>query len=139
MLKAVIDTNQFVSSFISKQGPSAKLIDLWKEQHFILVTSFEILAEIKEVFEYPRISQKYKLNKEDIRLFLHLIEHEAVVVPKLPIVHIIKDDPGDNKFLACAQVAKAEYIISGDKHLLSLGRYGSTAIVTVKDFLLICP
>lgn len=139
MLKAVIDTNQFVSSLISKQGPSAQLIDRWREQRFILVTSPEIIAEIQRVLEYPHISKKYKLSKSDVQSLLTLIEHEAVVIPKLPAVHVIKDDPDDDKFLACAFAARAEYIVSGDQHLLSLGSYKSISIVTVKEFLLICP
>ena len=125
MLKVVIDTNQFVSSLISKQGKSARLVDLWRQQYFILVTSLEIIAEIKKVLEYPHITQKYKLNKADIQSLLILIEHEAVIVPNSPVVNVIKDDPDDNKFLACALAAQAEYIVSGDQHLLSLGRYGS--------------
>ena len=139
MLKVVIDTNQFVSALISKKGQSARLLDLWREQHFILVTSLEIIAEIKEVLEYPHISKKYKLNKADITSLLFLIEHEAVVIPALPAVCIIKDDPDDNKFLACALAAKADYIVSGDQHLLSLGNYESISIITVKDFLAIIP
>ena len=139
MLKAVIDTNQFVSSLISKQGPSAQLIDRWRERRFILVTSPEIIAEIQRVLEYPHISKKYKLSKSDVQSLLTLIEHEAVVIPKLPAVHVIKDDPDDDKFLACAFAARAEYIVSGDQHLLSLGSYKSISIVTVKEFLLICP
>lgn len=139
MLKAVIDTNQFVSSLISKQGPSAQLIDRWREQRFILVTSLEIMAEIQRVLEYPHISKKYKLKPLDVQSLMTLIEHEAVIIPKLPAVHIIKDDPDDDKFLACALAARAEYIVSGDQHLLSLGSYKSISIVTVKEFLLICP
>ena len=135
MLKVVVDTNQFVSALISKKGPSARLLDLWRQQHFILVTSPEIILEIKKVLEYPHISQKYKLAKAEIHSLLLLIEHEAVVLSSLPAVHIIKEDPDDNKFLACALAAKAEYIVSGDRHLLSLGSYQSIAIVTVKDFL----
>ncbi len=138
MLKAVIDTNLFVSALISKQGPSAQLLDRWRQQEFILVTSLEIIEEIQRVLEYPHIGKKYKLSKADVQSLLILIEHEAVVIPKLPTIHIIKDDPDDDKFLACALAAKAEYIVSGDQHLLSLGSYKSIAIVTVKDFLLKC-
>ncbi|MDE2231540.1 MAG: putative toxin-antitoxin system toxin component, PIN family [Candidatus Omnitrophica bacterium] len=135
MLKVVVDTNQFVSALISKRSQSARLLELWKNQHFILVTSPEIIAEIKEVLEYPHIRQKYKLSKVEIVSLLVLIEHEAVVLPSLPAVHIIKDGPDDNKFLACALAAQAEYIVSGDRHLLNLGSYGPVSIVTVKDFL----
>jgi len=138
MLKVVIDTNQFVSALISKQGLPAQLLDSWKQQRFVLVTSPEIIAEIQRVLEYPQISKKYKLSKSDVQSLLNLIEHEAVVIPKPPAVHIIKDDPDDDKFLACALAAQAEYIVSGDQHLLSLGSYKSISIVTVKQFLLIC-
>ena len=138
MLKVVVDTNQFVSALISKKGQPARLLDLWRQQHFILVTSLEIVAEIKEVLEYPHISQKYKLKKADVQSLLLLIEHEAIVLPSLPAVHIIQDDPDDNKFLACALAAKAEYIVTGDRHLLSLGSYESISIVSVKDFLQNC-
>ena len=91
------------------------------------------------MLKYPHISKKYKLSKSDVQSLLTLIEHEAVVIPKLPAVHVIKDDPDDDKFLACAFAARAEYIVSGDQHLLSLGSYKSISIVTVKEFLLICP
>jgi putative PIN family toxin of toxin-antitoxin system len=138
MLKAVIDTNQFVSALISKQGPSAQLLDRWRERKFILVTSHEIIAEIQRVLEYPHIAKKYKLSKSDVQSLLILMEHEAAVIPEPPTVHIIKEDPDDDKFLACALAAKAEYIVSGDQHLLGLGRYMSISIVTVKDFLLKC-
>jgi putative PIN family toxin of toxin-antitoxin system len=138
MLKAVVDTNQFVSALISRQGPSAQLLDRWRQQKFILVTSSEIIVEIARVLEYPHIAKKYKLSQADIQSLLTLIEHEAVVIPRPPIVHIIKDDPDDDKFLACAIAAKAEYIVSGDEHLLSLSSYKSISIVTVKDFLLKC-
>ena len=139
MLKVVIDTNQFVSALISKQGKPAQLVNLWRNQHFILVTSPEIIAEIKKVLEYPHIAKKYKLKKADIQSLLVLIEHEAVIVPSLPVINVIKDDPDDNKFLACALASQAEYIVTGDQHLLTLCKYGSISIVTVKDFLLICP
>jgi uncharacterized protein len=139
MLKVVIDTNQFVSSLISRKGKPAQLVDLWRQQHFILVTSPEIIAELKEVLEYPQIRKKYNLKKTDIQSLLNLIEHEAVIVASLPIVDVIKEDPDDHKFLACALAAQAEYIVTGDQHLLNLGRHGSILIVTVKDFLLIYP
>jgi putative PIN family toxin of toxin-antitoxin system len=138
MLKAVIDTNQFISALISKQGPSAQLLDRWRQQKFILLTSPEIITEIKRALEYPHIVKKYKLGQSDIQSLLMLLEHEAVVIPKPPAVHIVKDDPDDDKFLACAIAAKAEYIVSGDQHLLSLGNYMSISIVTVRDFLLKC-
>jgi putative PIN family toxin of toxin-antitoxin system len=42
------------------------------------------------------------------------------VIPDLPIDPVVKRDPDDDKFLACAVGAQAEWIVSGDNHLLSL-------------------
>jgi predicted nucleic acid-binding protein len=47
----------------------------------------------------------------------------------------IKADPTDNKFLACALEAKADYIVSGDNHLLSLKHFHGIQIVDAKTFI----
>lgn len=135
MLKAVIDTNQFVSGVIVTHGPSAELISAWRSQKFILITAEVIIQEVREVLHYPRILRKYRLNPKDIDIFLRLLEQEAVVVQHLPYLRVIKEDPDDDKILACAFVAEADYIVSGDNHLLNLRSYKNIPIVTVKEFL----
>lgn len=135
MLKAVVDTNQFISSLISKKGPSAKLIDAWRDYKFLLIISQDILTEMKRVFYYPRIITARHLNKQDIETFIAFIEKRATIVSHTPSVEAIKDDPDDNKILACALEAQADYIVSGDEHLLSLHQYQNIKVVTVREFL----
>lgn len=135
MLKVVLDTNQFVSSLITPKGPSAKLLQAWRESAYILITSREIIKETERALRYPHISQKYRLREEDIGSFLHLIEHEAVVLSDSFRVDVIKEDLDDNKILACALEAKAQYIVSGDGHLLALRQFKEIAIVSVREFL----
>jgi uncharacterized protein len=51
---------------------------------------------------------------------------------------IVLADPDDDIFVRCAQVAEASYVVSGDHHLLDLGKYGEICIITVvRDFLAI--
>lgn len=135
MFKVVIDTNQFVSSVIIKQGPSAQLLQAWREHYYILIISKGILEEIKRALEYPHIIKKYPLNKQDIEAFIRLIEHEAIILADSIQLDVIKDDPSDNKVLACALEVVADYIVSGDKHLLNLHQYENIPIVTVQEFL----
>lgn len=135
MLKAVLDTNQFVSSIIVKKGVPAQLLRAWQEHAYILTTSRQIIAEVERALHYPRILKKYHLQEKDIQALINLIEHEAIVLPSPRRVNIIKDDPDDNQVLACALEAKAPYIVSGDKHLLKLGQYKNISIVTVREFL----
>ena len=50
-------------------------------------------------------------------------------------LEVIQEHPADNKILECALAAKADYIVSGDKHLLNVGAYKKTKIVSTNDFL----
>lgn len=135
MLKVVLDTNQFVSSLIVKHGIPAQLLQAWYEHLFIMITSREIPQEIERVLYYPRIFKKYRLTEEDVKGLIVLIEHEAIVISNTPTITIIKEDPTDNKVLSCALKAEANYIVSGDRHFLTLRQYQNIDIVTPREFL----
>ena len=49
-------------------------------------------------------------------------------------VDAVADDLEDNKFLACASAARANFIISGDQHLLRLKKFDDISIVTPARF-----
>ena len=57
-----------------------------------------------------------------------------VVVPHSP-VHVIREDPADDRILECAAAAKADMIVSGDSHLLELREWRSIRIVSPTDFM----
>ena len=135
MLKAVIDINLFVSGLISKKGNPAKLLQLWHDHAFLLVISQAMVKEIERVLQYPRIRNKYNLKDQDLEQAVGTIKKFAVVLPDAIGLDVVKDDPDDNKVLACALAAQADYIVSGDGHLLKLGVFENIPIVTAKDFL----
>lgn len=67
-----------------------------------------------------------------------ILRHYAVLtrlVSPVRIPEIIKDDPSDNQVLACALAADANFLVSGDQHLLSLGAYEGVKIVSAGDLL----
>ena len=135
MLKAVIDVNLFVSGMISKKGNPAKLLQLWRGRAFLVVISEQMIEELERVLRYPRVRTKYNLKDEDIGLAVGAIKKFAIVLPDLIKLNVIKEDPDDNKVLACALAAQADYIVSGDNHLLDLGVFENIPIVTVKGFI----
>jgi len=47
----------------------------------------------------------------------------------------IAEDPTDNKIIECAVAGEADYIVSGDRHVLDLLRYRNIAVVTPNNFL----
>jgi len=135
VLRVVLDTNVFVSGLLSKTGLPAKILDAWRAGQYLLIASPPIVAEIKRVLQAPRIKEKYFITDGDIEQLITLLEKEALIVPvHTDVKNAIPDDPSDEIFLACAVDAAADFIVSGDRHLLELSEYKDISIVTVHEF-----
>ena len=135
MLRVVLDTNVFVSGLLSKTGLPAKILDAWQAGQYLLIASPPIVAEIKRVLQAPRIREKYFITDGDIEQLIILLEKEALIVPGYTDVNdAIPDDPSDEMFLACAVDAAADFIVSGDRHLLEISEYKGISIITVNEF-----
>lgn len=134
-LVAVIDTNLFISGLFGRNTTTAELQELWIRQEFQLGTSLEIMKEVSRVLQYPRIKERLIDDDETVRRFFRLVFRKAVIARDNIQTDRIVDDPTDNKFLACALEIKADYIVSGDNHLLSLKHFHRTQIVEAKAFI----
>ena len=64
-----------------------------------------------------------------------MIAEQSMWVEPLERLAAISSDESDNRYLECAVEGGAQYIISGDKHLLELGEYRGIAIVSAADFI----
>lgn len=134
MHRVVIDTNVLVSGIIQKSGFPYNVVRLWERGDIVLVTSLEMIEEARRVLNYQKIKGKYGLDADDIKqTILNLLKYSAVIY-NLPALNVIKEDPQDNKVMATALEGKANYIISGDSHLLNLKNYKGIEIVTAKRF-----
>lgn len=129
--KVVLDTNVLISSILFT-GELARIVDLWKRGKIVPVVSRETFDEFRKVLEY----QKFGLTKGEIRT---IIKEE--VLPFFEIVEIPDEvsgvcrDPDDDKFIACALAASAEFIVSGDKDLSEVAKYKSVKIIRASDLL----
>ena len=134
-ITAVLDTNVFVSAAISKKGAPGKLMALLEAEAFGVVMSSAILEEIAAVMRYTKIATSYHLTEDWIVEYLdHLRDVVTWTEPDVKL-NIIEEDPSDNKYLECAVSAGAQYIVSGDKHLLGLRSYQGVEILTPAAFL----
>ena len=95
----------------------------------------EILEELVDVLS--RDCFKLKLDNVDnsIEGILSRITSISTIVEPRETLDVIDEDPEDNKFLECALEGGAEYIVSGDKHLLSMGEFKEIKIVKSRKFL----
>jgi uncharacterized protein len=130
LIRAVIDTNIFISSFFG--GNPRKVIDLWKSGKITLCLSGSIIDEYIEVLRRMGLQDEHEL-EELLSLFSH--GFHSLFTSKTPELKIIKQDPDDDKFIECAVALKAKYIVSGDKALTQLGKYMNIKILTPKQFL----
>ena len=110
--KVVLDTNIIISSLW--KGKAMEVVDLWRDRKVNLIVSEEIINEYLNVL--ARFISDDEL-KEWAEIFA---DSQGIITVKPTKYHqVIKEDPDDDKFLDCAVAAKADFIVSGDKHLLN--------------------
>ena len=128
MLKLVLDTNTIISAFFW-DGNEAELFRKIEQGKVILCISREILTEIENVIKRPKFDDIMKnagVTPNQVMQKIVSLSH-LVIAPKIKID--LCRDKKDNKFLECAESAKAEYIVSGDEDLLSLKEYKGICII----------
>lgn len=132
-IKAVIDTNVFISSLIGKTKSNPKeIIDHFKNNRFLLVLSPSILKELEAVLREPKL--KLIINKDETSALMSLIRIKGLFVIPSHNLNICRDIH-DNKILEAALKANANFIVTGDKDLLVLKSSQSVSIVSPKEFL----
>ncbi len=129
MIKVVVDTNVFVSSFFG--GNPRKIVDFWKTGEVTLCLSKPIIDEYIEVLRRLGLQNKREL-EELLSLFAH--GFYVVFTAKTPELCVVEDDPDDDKFIECAVALKADFIVSGDKALTAIQDYMGVRIVNPKEF-----
>jgi uncharacterized protein len=116
-------------------GKPAEIIKSAEAKNVSVFLSEDIVGEITQVLTYPKIKNVYKtlgLQSEDLIEAVLKIAKFVKVTKKL---HVVEEHSADDKFIECAQSAKADYIISGDKHLLKVACYKKTQIISVHEFI----
>jgi putative PIN family toxin of toxin-antitoxin system len=125
MMKVVIDTNVFVSSFFG--GNPRKIIDLWKNEKITLCLSNAILDEYIDVLQRIGLKDEYEL-EELLSLFSR--GFNTLFTTKTPKIHVVENDPDDDKFIECAVALKADAVITGDREVLAVREYMGIKILT---------
>ena len=135
MLRIVLDANVFVSALINPRGKPAQILNYVFENKIRLFTSPSIIEELARVLSYPKLVKRHGLGKEELEKFVSDLLSTMSLVEGKKAIEVIVEDPADNNYLSCAVDAKADFIVSGDIHLLNLREYEGTQIVTPTQFL----
>ncbi|MCC6616485.1 MAG: putative toxin-antitoxin system toxin component, PIN family [Anaerolineae bacterium] len=135
MIRAVIDTNIIVSALFWGGAPRA-VLNAARAKRFQMITSKELIDELRDVISRPKFAERLAQVGDTVDSLLETDYHALVeVVDPAQTEPIIADDPDDNALIACALGGAADYIISGDHHLLDLGEYQGIKLWTANRFL----
>ncbi len=128
--RIIIETNLWIS-FILK-GDFSKLDEVINENSSVLLFSIELLEELTDVASRPKF-RKY-FHTEDLISLLYQIEKNSEFINVTSSVEICRD-PKDNFLLSLAQDGHATQLISSDKDLTEIGKFGETLILTIAEYL----
>jgi putative PIN family toxin of toxin-antitoxin system len=131
LMRIILDTNILLSALLSPHGPPAKLLDAWESKKFDLVACDALIVELREVAARPFF--RARLRPGTAAMLADGLREFSLFFPKVPTGRAaphFAPDPKDSYLLALAEVSHSDFLVTGDKELLTLGRQKLTRIVT---------
>ena len=133
-MRVVLDTNVVVSAFLSPTGTPAQILARWENQAFDLVASKPLLLEYQRALNYHRVAARHGMSPEEVEEIVEGFREFALLVEPAETLEL-PGDPDDAKVLECAVEGSAEYVVSGDAHLLRLHGYRGIMVLSPAVFL----
>ena len=127
-MRVVADTNVFLSALLFG-GPPEEIIGLARQGKVELLVSADILLELSAV-----LKTKFEWRDEEIADAVQTIGYCCTLVKPGVTIKEIADEP-DNRVLECAVDGEADYIVSGDHHLLDLESYRGIRVLKARELL----
>ena len=128
-IRAVVDTNIFVSALLGSQTAKA-IYEAFKNREFKLILSKKLFEEVKNVLHRPKLN----LDSKDVAELLALIEEKAEILDISGEIHHCRD-PKDDILIQTALNAQTGFIITGDKDLRALNPFRNISIIPPAEFL----
>ena len=126
----VLDTNVLISAIVFG-GPPRTILEMVIAGKIRGALSFAILDELRDVLQRP----KFGFTPDQAITVLNELHEICDVFNPPRRVRMVKADPDDNRILECALAAHADFIVSGDTHLLDLKKFRGIPIQSPADFL----
>jgi uncharacterized protein len=134
MIRILLDTNTIISG-VFWQGAPRQVYQAVLQQEIKPLTSEALLLELERVLHYEKFVRPLTTLGTPPGAILDLYRTLADVVVPAEIPSDAVRDTQDIMVLACAVGGKADYIISGDKDLLTLGEYKGIPILSADQFI----
>ena len=138
--RAVVDANVWISAALTPGGPPSRVVACWRSGSFEAVLCQEILDEVRDVLDRPRVARRYDLRRKRVDEYIELIQSKAALV-RTPGRLSLCRDPDDDLVLEAAIAGNARYIVTrdddlkGDPELVAAMAERGVEILTVQRFL----
>lgn len=135
MYRAVLDTNVFVSGGTISTGAPFQIMNHWRDQDFVMVTSPQLIAEYEEVLSRPSVMEYTGLTPQENAQYIQEVQDRAYMTSGTLTLNVLTNDPDDNMVLACAEEGLATHLVTGNTKDFPPKEYKGIQIVTPKEFL----
>ncbi len=131
-MRLVLDTNIVVSALVWG-GVPYKLIEAATAGDIELVTSPALLAELRDVLGREHLASRLAALRSSIEQAIDFYGELAITVSPLATPRVVSADVDDDHVIAAAVAGGADVVVSGDRHLLSLGSHQGIGIVNAAE------
>lgn len=129
LLRVVLDTNIVVSAVIWG-GKPLTLLQSATAGDIELYTSPALLDELRDVLGRQHLASRLIAQRSSVEQAIDAYGQLAIGVSSLATPRVVPGDADDDHVIAAAVAAAADWIVSGDRHLLSLVNHQGIAILT---------
>lgn len=129
MRRVVLDTNVWISAILFG-GKPAQVVQLALRGQIHIAISPTLKSELGGV-----LTEKFLFPEDIVETVITEISAFGLLTHPTEKISAVKDDPADDRVLECAVAAKADAIVSGDRHLLNLGSFRGIPILSPQNFL----
>jgi len=124
-LKIVIDADCIVAGTLAASGAASRLLDLWHDGEFEVITCPQLVKEVREALLRPRIANRYGVTQEEVDELVGRLQQESIQVPDpTDPPRVVPGDPGDDYLVALAVRNDADALVRRDRHFDGLSVAG---------------
>jgi putative PIN family toxin of toxin-antitoxin system len=135
LTRLVLDTNVIIAGLLWS-GPPCRLIDWAIDDLVTLYSSPTLIAELQHTLGYPKFARRIAQALTTPAALALRYSALVTLVSPTQVPRVIPNDADDDHVIACAVAAQAQYIVSGDQHLLALGHHDRITIVNARAALI---
>ncbi len=128
--KIVLDTNILISA-LGWLGKPKQIFNMVLDGELELLISQRQIQELEKVLNYPRLG----FTEDQKTRFLSVLLEAATLVETSNTLQVVKEDPDDDVILESAVENNADFLITGDPHLLKIKQFNKVKILTAAQFL----